>query len=355
MGSFRCAPQTYTTAEAINDFRRVKLDGQSSKTVVYADAGEPDIGTAYDVTLAANGASRASGDRVALMPPTAWTTVKMVASVAIEIHATVYPAADGKVTDIPTGLARGVALEAASADGSVIEVLQFPQEVQLSGPGPGVHGFHEDFAVNSLDGDLFVATASNGGGVTLSDGAGGVVQLGASDSSAVDNDETYMHQVLETFKFAVGKPLVFGARVKPTEANTNTGNFIVGLKDAWAADSILDNGGGPAASYSGAVFFKVDGGTVWQTEASIGTTQTTDTSVGTATTATWFDMRIEFEPGSGLTDGTVRFYLDGNLVHTVTSFDYTSATEMEVGCGVKNGSANEELLDVDFLYCWQAR
>lgn len=354
MGQFRQAPQSYTTAEAINDHRRVKLDG-ATKSVVYADAGEPDIGTAYHVTLAANGSSRASGDTVAVMPPTAWSTTKMVAAGAIEQNETVYPAADGKIQATPCGLARGVALQAASGNNSVIEVLQFPQTVRLAGPGPGVHGFHDDFEANSLDADRWVVTASDGGAAAHSDGAGGVVQLGPSNSVAGAEDEIYLHQTLETFLFAAGKPLVFEARVKITEANTNQANVFVGLMNAVAANALQDADAGPKSSYSGAGFFKVGGSTVWQAEASIGTTQDTDTSVGTAATGTWYQLRIEFEPGSGVTDGTVRFYLDGSLVHTATSFDYTSATEMEAVVGVKAGSANEDLIDVDFVSCWQAR
>jgi len=347
MAQLRQAPHTYTAGETLAAFRRVKLDGATGKQVVYADAGEPDVGVVDDPVT--------SGDPAPVCPPSAWSTVKLEASAAIEIHEDVYGTADGKIGTTPVGLAVGAALQAASASGSVIEVLRYPQRVRLDGPGPGVHGFHEDFEANSLDANRFVATATDGGAVSHSDGVGGVIQLQPSSTTVVDNDEIYLHQTLETFKFALGKPLVFEARVKVTEANTDDANVIVGLADAVDEDQLQDNGGGPAASYSGAVFFKVDGGTVWQAETSIGTTQSTDTNVGTATTATWFTMRIEFEPGSGLTDGTVRFYLDGALVHTSTSFDYTSATDMEAFVGVKDGGANEELVDVDYIRCWQAR
>ena len=37
----------------------------------------------------------------------------------------------------------------------------------------------------------------------------------------------------------------------------------MGLCSAAGANALLDNGGGPAANYSGAVFYKVDGGTTF--------------------------------------------------------------------------------------------
>lgn len=58
---------------------------------------------------------------------TAAGTVQMVASKAITLGATVYTAAAGKVSDAQgeDAVAVGQALEAASGDGAIIEVLRF--------------------------------------------------------------------------------------------------------------------------------------------------------------------------------------------------------------------------------------
>lgn len=53
-------------------------------------------------------------------------TVPMIASAAIAALATVYPAASGKITSTVQGLPIGIALWAASGDGSIVEVFPFP-------------------------------------------------------------------------------------------------------------------------------------------------------------------------------------------------------------------------------------
>lgn len=226
-----------------------------------------------------------------------------------------------------------------------------------------MHGIFDDF-LRDIDAAEWVVTATDLGTGVVGDAAGGILPLVASDGTVADNDETYVESPNETFLFANNKPIVFEARVQFTEANTDDANIIVGLKDAVAADTLLDNGGGPAASYSGMVFFKVDGGTNWQAETSLAGTQTTtdltaaNTSnlskvVQTAGGASYQVLRIEFAPYSS-TNAKVNFFIDG--VHVAThDFVYTSATEMQICAGVKNGSANLETLNIDYIGAWQLR
>lgn len=225
-------------------------------------------------------------------------------------------------------------------------------------------GFFEDF-IDDVDSNFVVVTASDAGTGVVGDAVGGILPLVASDGTVADNDETYAElPPNEVFKFAADKPLIFEARVQFTEANTDDANILVGLLDAVAANSLQDNGGGPPASYSGAVFFKVDGGTRWQCETSnAGTQTTTDLSASdannlshitqTAGGASYQTLRIVFEPYSS-TNAYVNFFIDG--VH-VAQHDYifTSATEMQTGAGVKNGGANLETLNLDYVACYQAR
>ena len=226
------------------------------------------------------------------------------------------------------------------------------------------HGFTEDFD-HFITADRWTVTASDLGGATEQDAAGGVVLLDASDGTVADNDETYLHLSNEIFLWADDRPLVFAARVQYAEANTDDANIIVGLMDAWAADSILDDGAGPSASYSGAVFFKVDGGTNWNVECSLGGTQTTveltaanslDGLAKTAGGSNYQWLEIRFKPYDATSDlANVDFFIDGVHVYTISGYDYTSATAMEVGFGVKNGGANEETLSIDATYCYQKR
>lgn len=104
--------KTFTTGAALAQFRRVYL---ASGVLQYADAYTPEIGTTETETFAA---SVAVGVRLR----NADGTRKMVASAAITSGAYVYGAANGKIDDVGF-VPVGIALEAATADGDIIEVL----------------------------------------------------------------------------------------------------------------------------------------------------------------------------------------------------------------------------------------
>jgi len=102
--------------EDLAEFRRVKMSSTTNRTVVYADAGEDFIGVTQ--------AGVSDGDRVAVRMTNAGGTLKMVASAAISTrNSALYGAADGKVSGTAAGDAIGYALDTASGNGAVIEVL----------------------------------------------------------------------------------------------------------------------------------------------------------------------------------------------------------------------------------------
>jgi len=102
--------------EAIAQHARVKLDSDGKVTT--AALADKDIGTARNATLAA-------GEIVTVLLRSKPGTHKMIAVEALAAGATVYSEAAGKVQDTAaTGAFQvGTALEAATADGDVIEVL----------------------------------------------------------------------------------------------------------------------------------------------------------------------------------------------------------------------------------------
>lgn len=211
----------------------------------------------------------------------------------------------------------------------------------------------EDF-FEYVTADLWTLTATDSGTALLSDAHAGVIALTPSDGTVADNDEVYLKSTKELFLFADDKPAVFVARVKYAEANTDDANVCFGFMNAVAANSILDDGGGPAASYSGAVFYKVDGGTVWNVESSNAGTQTTTATAHTAGGADWHEFKIEVNPISS-TKAEVIFYfdnvqcLDANNRPIKHELTLTSLTEMQVFFGMKNGAAtNVETLNIDF-------
>lgn len=227
------------------------------------------------------------------------------------------------------------------------------------------HGFYDDFHY-FVTTDLWTSVLTDTGTATVSDGGvGGILAITPSDGTVADNDEAYVSQTKETFIVAANKPIIVEALVQFTEGNTDDVNIMFGIKDAWAADTLLDNGGGPAASYSGAVFFKEDGQTVWSVENSVAGTQKTtqltaanslDGLAKTAGTAALYQrLTIELRPHSA-TLMDVLFWIDGILVAKHKDQVFTSFTDAEVGFGIKNGGITVvETLNVDYVFAYQKR
>lgn len=221
------------------------------------------------------------------------------------------------------------------------------------------HWYGSDFQ-SDQDTAEWVITATDSGSGTVGDAVGGVLALVPSDGTVADNDETYAESPNETFLFAADKPFEFEARVQFTEANADDANIFVGLVDGVAANLLVDDGAGPKTTASGCGFFKVDGGTVWKVWSSKSTTQTTTTTVHTAGGSSYQTLQIK---GEMINSTTLRvtYFIDGvqcldtsnkPIYHTVT---VTSATEMQIGLGVKNGGSNLETLNVDYVFCAQKR
>lgn len=220
-------------------------------------------------------------------------------------------------------------------------------------------GFSDDFTYES---GRWTTVATDSGTTTISAQRDGVIALAPSDGTVADNDEVYLHTA-EIFLFEAGKPILVEARLQFSEANTDDANVLFGLMDAVAANSILDDGGGPKASYSGAVFFKVDGGTTWSVENSIAGTQKTTNldgdqpiagSAQTAGGASFQRLRIESRPITS-TKHDVLFWIDGVLVAKHKDQPLASATEMSVVVGAKNGGANNESIVVDQIFAYALR
>ena len=228
------------------------------------------------------------------------------------------------------------------------------------------HGFFDDFD-HVVTADRWTTIADDSGStVTVGDGVAGIAKL-AHDGT--DEDESYLHTTIEQFKMADNKPIVIEARLQFAEAATDAANVIFGVKDGVAANALQDAGAGPAASYNGACFFKVDGGTRWQVESSITTTQTTSDTKYTAGGAGFHTLRIEINNTASATIMDVKFFIDTSggrdftqcrltgKLNSIISHQVTlgTALEMDVFVGLKNGSANAETLSVDYITAYQRR
>lgn len=330
-------PFTMVSGEALAADRFVKI---SSSTLIYADAGDEPIGvtteavaTSTDVACQMlNGSIRA-----------------VTASGAISAGAAIYVANDGKVSSSAVGKQIGIAMEAATADGGRIAAIVWGPRGgndALSGLGTNITFFDDflNYDSTATVGD-WVDSVSDAGTIAATDANGGVL---SAATGATDNNETYVSSTHEIFKFQTTKRLFFEARVKLTEANVDDANIIVGLSDTVAADSLLDDGAGPMASYDGAVFFKVDGGTVWQFETSNAGTQATNTSVGAFTSGSWHKLGFLYEYNDGVT-ANVTPLVDGTA-GTAKTLTIAGLAEMHILFGAKAGGGNAETLLVDYIH-----
>ena len=337
-------PFTLASGEALEADRLVKLSGI---TAVYADAGDEPIG----LTEAAVAITTLVG-----IKPLNGVVRKVTGSKAISAGAAFYAAADGKVSDAAVGKQLGITLAAITADGGKAPAIVW-------GPRGGNDMLSSKLAVIEFVDDFFqydptatvgkyavVEDAGATGGDKLIDGVGGLLSIGCDGD---DNDECYVSSMVECFKFAADKWLYFEVHVKLTEANTNAANFIIGLSDTVGADSLVDDGAGPMASYDGAVFFKVDGTMKIQFETSNAGDQVTNADVEDFVTATDYVLGFLFDPNDGVT-GKITPYVDG-VAGTTHDITLAGLEEMHVLMGSKAGGANEEALVVDAVHVVQVR
>ena len=107
--------KAFTASGTIKQYARVTLG--SGGTITEAGLAVKDIGTAMEPAV--------SGETIAVKLRSGSGTHKMIAIEALAIGATLYTEADGKVQDTAasTSFQLGTALEAATADGDIIEVL----------------------------------------------------------------------------------------------------------------------------------------------------------------------------------------------------------------------------------------
>lgn len=229
----------------------------------------------------------------------------------------------------------------------------------LARQSPNTFGIIDHFT--GLDTTKFSTTISDLGSVAVGDAVGGIVVITPSDASVADNDESYL-QSKEVYKIAAGKPIEFAARVQFTQAATNAANILVGLMDAPTANALQDNGAGPKASFSGAAFYAYDGSVNWNVIYSDGATQTKaeltasnslNKTANVAGTASAYQLlEIEIIPKtSTLVD--VIFKINGSTVYKMLDRTYANSTEVAIALGAKNGSANQQVLNVDMVACHQ--
>jgi hypothetical protein len=118
---YTVGPRTFQAGEDLEEGRRVKIESGTTTSppeVIYAGAGEAAIG----LTMS----KEDDGDPIAVRLFTDNGTFLGVAADTFSIAATLYGAADGKISDTSSGSAIGTAMEAATAAGDIVEFVVSP-------------------------------------------------------------------------------------------------------------------------------------------------------------------------------------------------------------------------------------
>lgn len=113
-------------------------------------------------------------------------TLEMVANGVIAEGADVYPAAGGKISTTPAGAALGKAMEAATADEDIIEILVYPNPVHaLNTPGT------TDIATTSNTDEYVIASKS---GILVGVDFSSLAALAANDTNYITFSITNLGQ-----------------------------------------------------------------------------------------------------------------------------------------------------------------
>lgn len=199
--------KTFTAGAAIVQFLRVKL---TSSKLATCGAEDGEIGTI-------EAESFADLDIRAVRLASAQGTAKMVANGAIAVGDTVYGASGGKVGTTVNSYLIGIALDSASANNDIIEVLR-RAKLNTLGDIDGPLVIDDDFlgdypaAATALSGEGPVSWAkleTLGLGVTHSDEANGVIKF-VFDAVAEAATATLF---MENSPFDIDKAPIFEARV----------------------------------------------------------------------------------------------------------------------------------------------
>lgn len=222
--------------------------------------------------------------------------------------------------------------------------------------------FFDDFTKLDVVGNWIDTSADTGAAPSLAtDGKSDVILT----TGATNNNECYLISNL-ALDLTVGQQTLLEAKVLASEAATDDLNFIFGLISGSTTDTLQDDGAGPPASYSGACFFKVDGGTVWNVESSVATAQTTTATTLASAQSTYQLLRILIDVVSA-TEAEVSFAVGqegGNFFRLVTdsnglpvkhTLNPTSFAAAKVVVGAKAGGANSEVPRVDYVRASQTK
>jgi hypothetical protein len=224
---------------------------------------------------------------------------------------------------------------------------RFPSGVTNAEPGSstGMYGVPDPSIWHSYftDFDLYVAadwtvTETGDGTQALTDGDGGLLLL---TNAAADDDAGFLQKVGESFLMEAGKPALFKARFKVSDATQS--ELVIGLQ-------VTDTT--PLDATDGIYFIKADGSTtltaVCRKNATTGSTSATATTL----VADTFVVVGWYYDGKS----SVQVFVNNVLVTTLDGTStYLPDTELTVSFGLVNGEAVAKTMTLDYILAAKRR
>ncbi len=214
------------------------------------------------------------------------------------------------------------------------------------------------YTTSALFDDFYNYTTANLW-TTAPAGSGSVVAT-APDNAVIttagtDNDAEGIRSTLAAFSYTSGIAMLCETDIQWINQSGSNANIFFGFSSATALTST--NGSVPTASMTNALIMKLDGEAFWRVQTSNATTKTNNLSTtpagGSATQS--YLLHIDVFNFDALNAG-VSFSVNGvPLLDSVTGLQivhkvaYQSAAAMYLVCIAQAGSANAQILNVDYM------
>lgn len=197
------------------------------------------------------------------------------------------------------------------------------------------HTFFNDFDGMAdfngiVDTNTWDITNTGAGTIALTDGDSGLLLI---TNAAADDDRVFAQKKGESFKYEAGKPLLFSARFKVSDATQS--DFVMGLQ-------ITDNT--PLAVSDGIWFQKDDGDAFLDFHVAKGSAQTDATAIATVVADTFLTVQFAYDGEKGIDYG-----VNGVKLGSTVLTNAPDTEELTVSFGIQNGEAVAKTMTVDFV------
>ncbi|MCF4166338.1 hypothetical protein L2U69_11840 [Zavarzinia compransoris] len=200
------------------------------------------------------------------------------------------------------------------------------------------HVYFNDFDTFSAA-DWTITTTEDGAGSAseaLADGDGGLLLI---TNDAADDDADFFQKVGESFRFAAGKPVIFRARFKVSDATQS--DVIMGL-------AITDTT--PLDASDGVFFLKADGVATIGLSAVKDSTATTAAAIATLADNTFITLAFWYDGKA-----TITYFVDDVEAGSIVADNVPDDEDVTITFGIQNGEAAAKTMTVDYIFAAKAR